>query len=75
MGTLTHAYKGLIESVLTYGIIVWFGNATQAEKKSLQRVIKAAERIIGTKLPSMNALYTKRKAQSILTFTIQLTHY
>lgn len=69
MCPLTHAYRGLIETVLTYGITVWFGNATRAEKKSLQRVIKTAERIIGTNLTPMTELYTercKKKVKSIL---------
>ena len=54
------AYPGrLIESILTCGITVWYGNTTQGEKKALQRVIKTAERIIGTKLPSMDSIYTE----------------
>lgn len=27
---LTQAYRGLVESILTSGITVWFGNTTQA---------------------------------------------
>lgn len=67
--TLTHVYKGLVESILTSGITVWYGSTTQAERKSLQRVIKIAERVIGSNLPSMDTIYTqrcRRKAQSIL---------
>lgn len=33
---LTRAYKGLVESVLTCAIAVWYGNTTVAERKSLQ---------------------------------------
>ena len=66
---LTLAYRGLVESILTSGITVWFGNTTQSERKSLQRVVKSAERITGVSLPAMDAIYTercRRRAQSIL---------
>ncbi len=53
---LTQAYRGLIESILTNGITVWFGNTTQAERKALQRVLKTAERISGSDLPSTNTV-------------------
>ncbi len=62
-------YRGLVESILTSGIIVWYGNTTLAKRKLLQRVIKTAERVIGSNLPSMDTIYTqrcRRKAQSIL---------
>ncbi len=66
---LTQAYRGLVESILTSGITVWYGNTTVAERKRLQRVIKTAERVIGSDLPSMDTIFTqrsRRKAQSIL---------
>ncbi|WP_227487662.1 hypothetical protein, partial [Nocardioides malaquae] len=58
-----------MESILTSGITVWYGNTTQAERKSLQRVVKTAERIIGSGLPAMDTIYTqhcRRRAQNIL---------
>lgn len=66
---LTQAYRGLIESILTAGITVWYGNTTQAEREALQRVIKTAEGIIGTKLPTMDTMYEQRcrkRAESII---------
>ncbi|XDV41036.1 hypothetical protein PO909_009977 [Leuciscus waleckii] len=66
---LIRAYRGLVESILTNGITVWFGSTTQAERRALQRVIKTAQRIIGSDLPSMDALYTQRcrkRAKNIL---------
>ena len=66
---LTMAYRGLVESILTSGITVWYGNTTQAERKSLQRVVKTAERIIGSGLPAMDTIYTqhcRRRVQNIL---------
>lgn len=66
---LTHAYRGLIESILTAGITVWYGNTTQAEREALQRVIKTAEGVIGTKPPTMDTMYEQRcrkKTESII---------
>ncbi|KAK0147964.1 hypothetical protein N1851_012331 [Merluccius polli] len=65
---LTQAYRCLVESVLTGGITVWYGNTTVKEK-ALQRIIKTAQRIIGAELPSMDTLYTihcRNKIKSIL---------
>ncbi|KAK7884028.1 hypothetical protein WMY93_027151 [Mugilogobius chulae] len=57
---LTQAYRGLVESILCTGITVWYGNTTTAERKALQRVIKTAEKMLGTNLPSMETIYTQR---------------
>ena len=49
---LTQVHRGVVESVLTTGITVWYGNITLAERKSLQRVIKTAERsLVPVSLP------------------------
>lgn len=64
---LTMTDRGLMESILTSGITVCYGNTTLAERKSLQRVMKTAERIIGYDFPSMGTIYTqrcRRRAQS-----------
>jgi len=50
---LTQAYRGPLESILTSGITVWYGNTTQAERKALQRVIKTAGRVIRTDLQQL----------------------
>ncbi len=74
---LTLAHRGLIESILTAGITVWDGNTTQAERRALQRVIKTAERATGTKLPSMDTLYSQRcrkKAVKIMRDTSHPAH-
>ncbi|XP_029106248.1 uncharacterized protein LOC114910215 [Scleropages formosus] len=41
---LTQAYGGLVESILTTAITVWYGNTTQAERKALQRVLIGPQR-------------------------------
>ncbi len=51
-------YSGAIESVLT--ISVWYGNSSNQDCKALQRVVRLAERISGSALPSLQDIYLKR---------------
>ncbi len=53
-------YSGAIESVLTQCISVWYNNATNQDCKALQRVVRLAERISGSTLPSLQVIYLKR---------------
>ncbi len=46
-------YSGAIESVLTQCISVWCSNATNQDCKALQRVVRLAEHISGSALPSL----------------------
>ncbi|KAK3565522.1 hypothetical protein QTP86_011941 [Hemibagrus guttatus] len=66
---LTMFYRGTIESVLSSCITAWFGNCTVSDHKTLQRIVKTAEKIIGVSLPSITDMYTIRcisKANSIV---------
>ncbi len=53
-------YSGAIESVLTQCISVWYGNSSNQDCKALQRVVRLAERISGSTLPSLQDIYLKR---------------
>ncbi len=53
-------YSEAIESVLTQCISVWYGNATNQDCKALQRVVRLAECISGSALPSLQVTYLKR---------------
>ncbi len=53
-------YSGAIESVLTQCISVWYGNSSNQDCKALQRVVRLAERISGSALPSLPDIYFKR---------------
>ncbi len=46
-------YRGTIESVLTSCITVWYGNYSVADRKTLQRTVNTAAKIIGAPLPSI----------------------
>ncbi|KAK3534927.1 hypothetical protein QTP70_002012 [Hemibagrus guttatus] len=66
---LTMFYRGTIESVLSSCITTWFGNCTVSDRKTLQRIVRTAEKIIGVSLPSILGMYTTcciRKANSIV---------
>ncbi|KAI4873045.1 hypothetical protein NFI96_032657, partial [Prochilodus magdalenae] len=66
---LTTFYRGTIESILSSCITAWFGNCTASDRKSLQRVVRTAEKIIGVSLPTITDIYTtrcNRKANSIV---------
>ncbi len=53
-------YSGAIESVLTQCISVWYGNSSNQDCKAMQRVVRLAERISGSALPSLQDIYLKR---------------
>ncbi len=53
-------YSGAIESVLTVCISVWYSNTTNQDCKALQRVVRLAEHISGSALPSLQKIYLKR---------------
>lgn len=55
---LTQARKELRGGVLT---IVCNGNATQAGKKGRQRVVKTAQKITNTKLPTADSIYMQQR--------------
>ncbi|XP_069367947.1 uncharacterized protein [Paralichthys olivaceus] len=65
---LCNFYRCTIESILTGCITAWYGSCTALNRKTLQRVVKTAQHITRTELPSMD-LYTQRcrkKAHRIL---------
>ncbi len=57
---LIQFYSAIIESVLCTSITVWFSSATKSDLRRLRRVVRTAERIIGTTLPPLQELYLSR---------------
>ncbi len=53
-------YRGTIESVLTSCITVWYGNCSAADRKTLQRTVNTAAKIIGAPLPSILDIFLTR---------------
>ncbi len=70
--------SAIIESVFCTSITVWFSSATKSDHRRLWRVLRTAERIIGTTLPTLELeLYlskvSKRSGKSPWTPHIQHT--
>ncbi|XP_072100677.1 uncharacterized protein [Mobula birostris] len=66
---LTDFYRRTIESILTNCLSVWYGNYPVSDHKALQQVVKTAQRIIGTQLPTIENIYHKcclGRAKSII---------
>ncbi|KAK3570323.1 hypothetical protein QTP86_017168 [Hemibagrus guttatus] len=57
---LTMFYRGTIESVLSSCITAWLGNCTISDRKTLQRIVRTAEKITGVSLPSITYMYTHK---------------
>ncbi|KAI4883985.1 hypothetical protein NFI96_003366 [Prochilodus magdalenae] len=49
-----------IESILTSSLTIWYSSCTASDQKSLQRVVRTAERIIRTSCPPAQDLYPSR---------------
>ncbi|KAI4894750.1 hypothetical protein NFI96_033825, partial [Prochilodus magdalenae] len=62
---LTNFYRCTIESILTACITVWYGNCTAYDHKTLKRVVRTAESIIGSKLPDLQDFYRSRCLRKI----------
>ncbi|KAL0147043.1 hypothetical protein M9458_057567 [Cirrhinus mrigala] len=74
---LTTFYRGTIESVLTSCITVWYGNCSAADRKTLQRTVNTAAKIIGAPLPSILDIFLARcssKASSIVKDPTHTSH-
>uniref|UniRef100_A0AAR2JVL9 Reverse transcriptase domain-containing protein n=1 Tax=Pygocentrus nattereri TaxID=42514 RepID=A0AAR2JVL9_PYGNA len=66
---LTNFYRCTIESILTNCVTVWYSSSTVAERKSLQRVVRTAQRITGMQLPAIKDIHHQRcvrRAHSII---------
>lgn len=71
---LINFYRTTIESLLTYCCAVWFASCTEQNRKDLQRVVRAAERVIGTTLPPLRDIYTGRLQKKATCISKDPTH-
>ncbi|KAL3043553.1 hypothetical protein OYC64_003419 [Pagothenia borchgrevinki] len=63
---LCNFYRCTIESILTGCITAWYGSCTALNRKTLQRLVKTAQNITRTELPSMEDLYSQRLRKKAL---------
>ncbi len=71
---LIQFYSAIIESVLCTLITVWFSSATKSDQRRLRRVVRTAERIIVTTLPTLQELYLSRVSKRAGEITLDPSH-
>ncbi|KAI4894223.1 hypothetical protein NFI96_007332, partial [Prochilodus magdalenae] len=71
---LTKFYRGTLESILSSCIIAWFGNCNASDRKTLQRIVRTAEEIIGVSLPSVTDIHTTRCTRKAINIVKDPTH-
>ncbi len=71
---LTTFYRGTIESVLTRCITVWYGNCSDADRKTLQQTVNTAAKITGAPLPSILDIFLARCSSKTKSIVKDPTH-
>ncbi len=71
---LKQFYSAIIESILCTSITVWFSSATKSDLRRLRRVVRSAERIIGTTLPTLQELSLSRVSKRAGKITLDPSH-
>uniref|UniRef100_A0A8C1GTL4 Reverse transcriptase domain-containing protein n=1 Tax=Cyprinus carpio TaxID=7962 RepID=A0A8C1GTL4_CYPCA len=67
-------YRGTIKSILTICITMWYGTCNASCWKTLQRIVRAAEKIVGVSRPSLQDIYGTRLPSKALCITGDPTH-
>ncbi len=67
-------YSAIIESILCTSITVWFSSATKTDLRRPRNVVRTAERIIGTTLPTLQELYSYRVSKMAGKITLDPSH-
>lgn len=67
-------YCSFIESVFSFAVICWFGNATQAQKKNVRKIISLCSKLLGCTLPSLESIYSQRVLNKARNITDDLRH-
>ncbi len=71
---LRQFYSAIIESVLCTSITGWFSSATKSDHKRLWRVVRTAEWIIGTILPTLQELYLSKASKRAVKIPLDPSH-
>lgn len=53
-------YEAFIESIVSFCVICWYGNASEAQKRLLGKVVVTASKLLGIKLESIDSIYKGR---------------
>ncbi|KAI4878453.1 hypothetical protein NFI96_000505 [Prochilodus magdalenae] len=68
------SYRGTVESILSSCIIAWFGNCNASDRKTLQRIVRTAEKTTGVSFPSVTDNYTTRCTCKAISIVKDPTH-
>ena len=71
---LTQFYRSVIESVLSFGISVWFAGASSSDVDQLECIVRQVSGIVGGLLPSIASLYSTRLRSRARKITGYPTH-
>ena len=71
---LETVYRSLIESILAFNIIAWYGNLTVKDRARLSRVINLAGKVIGIKQNSLSDIYYQSVRRKACKITQDPTH-
>ena len=71
---LENVYRSLIESVLMFNIVSWYGNLTVKSKAKLVRVVSLAGKIIGSKQIQLSDLYHQAVTRKSFDILLDKTH-
>ncbi len=71
---LKQCYSAIIESILCTSITVWFSSVPKSDLRRLWRVVRTAERIIGSTLPTVQELYLSRVSKRAGKITLDPSH-
>ena len=67
-------YRAIIESILTFSIVVWFGRTGQEEKQQPEASVEGASRFIWSELSSIESIYHARCAHKSRSIARDTTH-
>uniref|UniRef100_A0A8C1U9X7 Reverse transcriptase domain-containing protein n=1 Tax=Cyprinus carpio TaxID=7962 RepID=A0A8C1U9X7_CYPCA len=71
---LKQFYSAIIISILCTSITVWFSSATKSDLRRLQRIVRTAERIIGTTLLTLQEQHSSRVSKRASKITLDPSH-
>ncbi len=71
---LKQFYSAITESILCTSITIWFSSVTKSDLRRLRRVVRTAERIIITTLPTLQELYSSRVSKRAGKITLDPSH-
>uniref|UniRef100_A0A3P9LR30 Reverse transcriptase domain-containing protein n=1 Tax=Oryzias latipes TaxID=8090 RepID=A0A3P9LR30_ORYLA len=67
-------YRGAIESILTRCITVWYGACNASCRKTLQHIVRTAEKIVGVPLTGLSDIYRSRLTRKAIRIAEDPSH-